>query len=187
MKENMTILAVTRIEKNTVTTTINTYKAPHLAKEFLEAYFELQRVELKNKYGFEFGLTNETPAGKEPVTLRDIVTKKEGEGDWKLSGGQFTTVYHVCWKTIPGEYNVTDDEVYQCLDAFVNSSRGASDYKAMAQRISESMHRYCQNELWKFVKALIGHFAEGRYDERNKTAHTQAGDIYEFMKENEIA
>lgn len=183
MRNNQTILTITKIVPGSKpTTTILTFPEAHLAKQHLEAYFELQRVKLKNKHSFEFGLTNETPTGKEPVTLRDIVTKKEGEGDWNLSGGPTTVFYHVSWQTISGEYNVTDDEVYQYLDAFVNSSRRASDYKAMAQRITESMHRYCQNELWKFVKEIITAFAQGGFDDRNKTAHRQAGDILEFME-----
>ena len=48
------------------------------------------------------------------------------------------------------------------------------------------MHRYCQNEMWKLVKHIIGAIARGGWDDRNRSAHSQAEDIQTFMEEKNL-
>ena len=85
--------------------------------------------------------------------------------------------YELSFRIIPAEYRVSDDEFYLAMDAYCNSSRSATDFKNMAERIATNMHRYCQSELWKFFKKVVSAFASHSYDERNETAHNEAQNI----------
>ena len=97
-------------------------------------------------------------------------TSGAGSIDTGFSGHE----YEISFKIVPAEYRVSDDEFYTSLDSYCNSGRTYTDFRNMAERISGSMHRYCQNELWKFIKKIIAVFASGPYDERNEAAHNQA-------------
>jgi len=187
MNNKTTILAITKIpphpagEPMTLSTSIVTLPEPYKAKQHLEALFAAEKALLAQQMNTQ---PEDIPFFPTENTYRQRIIDQEcGEQRFNVLGTRF----HVAWKTLPASYSVSDDEFFQCLDAYTNACRGATDFKTMAQRISENMHRYCQNELWKFIKALIRAFAQGRYDDRNKIAHNQAGDILEFMEANDIA
>ena len=132
-------------------------------------------------------LKEEADYSKEDIVLRagdtkDLFNEKEGTLDYTVGGYTF----HFHFLNVPGEYNVSDQEVVKALDAFCNSNRSQKDYERVAQGISLNMHRYIQNELWKFIKHLIKAFAAGGYDPRNRTAHNQAQDIELFMEEKNM-
>lgn len=132
-------------------------------------------------------LEEEAKYSKEDIVLRSgsrkgLFNEKEGTLDYTVGGYTF----HFHFLNVPGEYNVSDQEVVKALDAFCNSNRSQKDFERVAQGISLNMHRYIQNELWKFVKHLVRAFAVGRYDQRNRTAHDQAQDIELFMEEKNM-
>ena len=114
--------------------------------------------------------------------IMDMWNRKEGS----FSFGVGDHTCHVHFLNVPGEYHITDDEIFSALDAFCNSGRSEKNFRDVAERITAEMHRHCQNELWKFVKHLIRAFSMGRFDERNAVAHDEAsaiqGYIVMFMK-----
>lgn len=136
------------------------YGSPAEAKHTILNTLAEESRELREEYREESG------------DIADMFSPRWTEGSFSYRVGEH--VFHYRWTNIAGEYKVTDDEVVAALDAFANSGRTGSDFAAVARRISTEMHRYCQKELWKFVKALIRAFAEGGYDERNRTARNQA-------------
>ena len=111
---------------------------------------------------------------------REMWNRNEGEYSFAIGAQE----YFIAFLRQPAEYGVTVDETVSCLDAFCNAGRTSSDFKRVAEHISDTMHRYVQSELWKFVKQLIRAFASGRFDERNQTAHNQAQAIVTFMDED---
>lgn len=111
---------------------------------------------------------------------REMWNRNEGEYSFAIG----THGYFIAFLRQPAEYGVTVDETVSCLDAFCNAGRTNSDFKRVAEYISDTMHRYVQSELWKFVKQLIRTFASGRFDERNQAAHDQAQAIVTFMDED---
>lgn len=117
-----------------------------------------------------------------PEYFKEIYLKKFGE--YEFCGYQ--TTINIKWETDCGEYAISDKEFREACESFVNSSRCPSDYRKVADDIVTNMHRHLQSEFWKFVKHFIHALAQGRYDDRNKTAHSQAGDIAEFMELNNI-
>lgn len=188
MKQKQTILVITKTSPIPADQrpgqerpmTILTFPEPYLAKEHLDAYLLAEKKLLAERQGWKPEELPLIPA--EQSVRRRIIDEQCGNQTFNILANR----YDISWRTIPAEYNVSDDELFDCLQAYVNSSRGASHYKAMAERIADTMHRYCQNELWKFVKALINAFAAANYDDRNKTAHTQAGDLSAYMDINNI-
>lgn len=149
----------------------------HLAKAHLEQYLDNEVKIASEKIP---QITRYIP--EDEIGSRIICDKSSGQTRFFIG----PDTYAVVWQTIPAEYNVSDEEIYGALDAYCNSCRSPKDFQQMAEKISANMHRYCQNELWKLIKAIIRAFAQGRYDDRNKTAHHQAQDIETFMEENNI-
>lgn len=145
------------------------FDTPNEAKDFITNNLNAESKEL------------DTPIKADSGDINTLF-KNVHEGNFSFSIGDHE--YHIAFLKDKGEYNVTDDELVEALDAFCNSNRTGTDFLRVARRISDNMHRYCQNELWKFIKALIRTFASGRYDDRNATAHDQAGAITAFMDSN---
>ena len=106
------------------------------------------------------------------------------EGNFAFSIGSHE--YQIAFLKVSGESRVGDDEMVRALEGFTNSSRTGTDYKRVAESAVLNIHRYCQSQLWRFIKKLIEAIAKGGYDDRNRTAHDEAGDILEFMQLNDI-
>ena len=179
MRQNQTILTITKIvPAGKPTSTILSFKEPHEAKAHLDAFFITEKENLAASIDT---LTDNVPLiPSEDHIRRKIITEREGQQDFDILANH----YHIAWLTIYGDSHVTNEEVCKCLEGFVNSGRTASEYLEVAESISLNMHRYCQNELWKFIKSIIKVFATGRHDDRNKTATDQALEIQTFIENN---
>lgn len=105
---------------------------------------------------------------------------KEGNFSYTIGDHEF----HFAFLRTDADYSVDDEELTRVLEAFCNTGRTGTDYLNAARTVSTKMHRYCQNELWKFVRKIIEAFADGPHDERNHTAWDQAGEIQEFILNN---
>lgn len=177
MRDNQTILTITKIvPAGKPTTTILTFKEPHLAKEHLEAYFTAEKTILAEKIEAAPEAIHIIPG--ENTYRQRIITQQSGEQGFDILANH----YHVAWLNIHGCSYVTSEEMQSALDGFVNSSRTKTEYAQVAESISQNMHRYCQNELWKFVKEIIRAFAHGPRDDRNKTAANQALELQGFIE-----
>ena len=146
----------------------HTFDTPAEAKAFILRNLEAESSEL------------DTPLEKDSGDIMSMF-RQVTEGNFSYTVGDHE--YHIAFLKVPGEYNVSDDEMANTLEAFVNTGRSVRQYEKMAGNISLNMHRACQNELWRFVKAIIRAFANGRYDRRNETAHDQAELVAGFMDE----
>lgn len=179
MHEKQTILTITKIEPaNKPATTILTFKEKHLARQHLKEYFIAEKKILAKLIGADPNTILLFPMEK--TCHQRIISQQSGEQSFYILANH----YHIAWLNIEAAYNVTNEEVQAVLDAFVNSNRSTAEYKAVAKNISATMHRYCQNELWKFIKALIEAFALGGHDVRNKTAANQALELQNVIENN---
>lgn len=181
MQDKQTILTISKLlpapfGQGTPSTAILSFKEPHLAKQHLDAFIHAESTLLAGQTGANPETVFAVP--RDTTVPRRIITEQSGQLDFSILGNK----YNVAWLNIEGNHHVTDDEVQACLDAFVNSSRTASEYAQVAQSIAKTMHRYCQAELWKFVKALIAAFAQAPYDDRNRSAHHQAERLQAFIE-----
>lgn len=175
MKKNQIIISITELSCGAFDAQqIHTFEEPHQAKTFIDdklkedlelARKSIETLELKAIEG----------------NIRDMWNSAR-EGSFSYAIGNHE--YKISYLKVSGDHSVSDEEIVSALDGFVNSGRSNYDYKKVAEEISMNMHRYCQNELWKFVKQIIRAFASGAYDDRNKTAHNQAQNIEAFMEEN---
>lgn len=171
MKKSQTLLSVTVLDCGQFDSSqVHSFEDRNKAKSFILAFLSK-----------ESKATGETPVSHDGGTVR---LWEDKEGTFSYSVG--TNTYVFSFLNEPGSGAVSDNEVLSVLDSYVNSDRPYSEYEKTAQLISENMHRYCQNNLWKFIKQIIRAFASGLYDDRNKTAHHQAGDVLEFMEQNDI-
>lgn len=179
MRDNQTILTITKIVPgNKPTTSILTFPEAHLAKQHLEAYFTAEKTILAEKLNANTETVFIIPA--ENTYRQRIITQQSGEQGFDILANH----YHVAWLKIEGCSSVTNEEVQSALEGFVNSSRTRTEYAQVAESISKNMHRYCQNELWKFIKEIIRAFALGPHDDRNKTAANQALELQGFIENN---
>lgn len=181
MRDNQTILTITKIEPapdavKRPTTTILTFPEAHLAKQHLETFFTAEKTILAEKLNTNTDAIFVIPP--ENTYRQRIITQQSGEQDFDILANH----YHVAWLNIDGCSSVTNEEIQSALDGFVNSGRTKTEYAQVAESISRNMHRYCQNELWKFVKEIIRAFAHGPHDERNKTAANQALELQGFIE-----
>jgi len=148
---------------------VNTFETAHDAKTLILNTLKEESSELNDKLIKDSG------------DITDLFSsRKEGYFSYRI-GDHY---YHFKWMKASADYNVTEDEMYETLEAYCNSSRDHSEYMRLAERISVNMHRYVQNQLWKLIKHIIRTFAMGRYDERNKVAHDQAEAIVTFMNKD---
>ncbi len=127
-----------------------------------------------NKY-----LENETKGTKLPLapafdgqtrTIEEIFLRNEGN----FAMGNETVQYQFILQYSPGEYFANEDEVFNALDGFLNSTRGNKEYTKLAELITTQMHRYTQASLWRFIKVLIKTIAKTGYDARNEGAVREA-------------
>lgn len=146
------------------------FAEPHEAKAFIERNMRAEAEDLMEKAILESG---------DPTRMWI-----PGNGQLRYKIGDHLYVY--AWRHIPGDGNVTDDELISVLESYVNSNRSHKEYETVARRMVTEMHRYCQNELWKLVKHIIGAIAAGEWDDRNRTARSQAADIQAFIEEKNI-
>lgn len=175
MRNNQTIISITELYCGQFYCQhIHVFEAPYMAKNVIE---KMVKEDLQRAQASIPGLTL-----IEEGTPMDMWNKKEGAFCYTIG----TKEYKIVFYNITGESHVSDKEVVEALDGFVNSSRSALDYKKVAETISQEMHRYCQNELWKFIKKIIEAFAGARYDKRNETAHNQAERVLQFMEKENI-
>jgi hypothetical protein len=177
MREAQFIIAVSRSYifdgSRTIENFIEIHPAPTKARASAEAYLAKNRERINAECGAELPILLEEGA------WTDLFSKKEGT--LRLSIGAETV--HITFKADSGEYGVSDDEMIRALDGFVNSSRSGGSYKEVADQIPQRLHRYCQNELWKFVKKIIASLAAAGYDTRNRSAHEQAALTQAFLEE----
>lgn len=146
------------------------FAEPHEAKAFIERNMRAEAEDLMEKAILENG---------DPTRMWI-----PGNGQLRYKIGDHSYVY--AWRHIPGDGNVTDDELVSVLESYVNSNRSHKEYETVARRMVTEMHRYCQNELWKLVKHIIGAIAAGGWDDRNRTARSQAEEIQTFMEEKNL-
>ena len=130
-------------------------------------------------------------ARKSTPELDSVLSEGDPMHMWNSKEGSFgydigTNGYRFAYLNTQPEYKVSDKEAATVLERFANSGRSTADYRRVAESVSSGMHRYCQNELWKFVKALIRAFATGGFDLRNRTAHDEAQDIALHMDANNL-
>lgn len=144
----------------------HTFDTPAEAKAFILRNLEAESNEL------------DTPLEKDSGDIASL-SGRAMEGNFSYTIGDHE--YHIAFLKTESEYTVHDDEMANTLEAFVNTGRSVRQYEEMAGNISLNMHRACQNELWRFVKAIVRAFANGRYDRRNETAHDQAELVAGFM------
>lgn len=181
MKQEQTIISIVRVSApyHVDVHEIHSFPSRATAKEYIEARLESDRKAINKDSNIpEPGLTIIRTEGN----VRDMWNAKSGTFRAEIGAHR----YHFAFLNVPAEYQVSDDELVSALDAFSNSTRSHEDYKTVAERISRDMHRYVQNQLWKFLKQLIRAFAAGGHDQRNQTAWNQAGLIHEFMETNNI-
>jgi len=146
------------------------FAEPHEAKAFIERNMRAEADDLKEKAILESG---------DPMRMWE-----PGRGKLEYKIGDHRYVY--AWNHIGGDGSVPDDELVNVLENYVNSNRSHKEYDAVAKRMVAEMHRYCQNEMWKLVKHIIGAIARGGWDDRNRSAHSQAEDIQTFMEEKNL-
>lgn len=179
MRNTQTILSITKIEPaHKPRTSLLTFKQAHEAKAHLDAYFTSEKQHLAKQIEASADAVPLIP--KENTYRQRIITQQSGEQSFDILANH----YHVAWLKIEGDHHVNDEELQSCLDGYVNSCRTASEYATIAESITKTMHRYCQNELWKLVKAIIKAFAHGGHDNRNKTAANQALELQTFIENN---
>lgn len=177
MRDNQTILTITKIvPAGKPTTTILTFPEAHLAKQHLETFFTAEKTILAEQLNTDTEAIFVIPP--ENTYRQRIISQQSGEQGFDILANH----YHVAWLNIKGCSSVSNEEMQSALDGFVNSGRTRTEYAQVAESISRNMHRYCQNELWKFVKEIIKAFAVGRHDERNKTARDQALELQCFIE-----
>lgn len=177
MRDNQTILTITKIVPgNKPTTTILTFPEAHLAKQHLETIFISEKTILAEKLNTNPDTFLVIPP--ENTYRQRIISQQSGEQGFDILANH----YHVAWLNIEGCSSVSNEEMQSALEGFVNSGRTKMEYAQVAESISQNMHRYCQNELWKFIKEIIKAFAHGPHDERNKTAADQALELQGFIE-----
>lgn len=177
MKEPITIISMSQLNCNQPDgETIRTFTNPNEACRYVTEYLQKELDILKKTSG-----TTDICIKMKENSCTDMLnhraTSKEGTFAYTIG----TNEYRFAYLTIPGEYEVSDHELLLTLEAYLNTGRSSTEYRDFAKKMSEEMHRYLQNNLWKLIKNLIWQFANGRYDERNQTAHDQAADILVFM------
>lgn len=174
MKQPRITLSIVQLSDETYdNTVIRTYGSAWEALDDVKEFLKAEQGTLSGIHSMQFVIA--TKYGN----LTDIAGKA-ASGTFGIAIGP--KEYHFQFVKEAGEYTVTDDEMYHALEGYINSCRDRSDYAKLAGRICVDMHRYCQAQLWKFVKELIAAFARGRYDERNKAARDQACDILGLME-----
>lgn len=105
---------------------------------------------------------------------------KDPAGEIRVEIGRHAYVFAFLHE--PGSYQVSNEEVVSVLESFVNSNHSVSTYASVADTIAVEMHRYLQNELWRFVRCLIAAFAMMRSDERNRIAQREAAEVFDFIQ-----
>lgn len=152
--------------------------------EFEAPYQAWNHIESKLKEDLELGRKSIPELDIVPTegTHRMMWDKKEGNFAFAIGSHD----YKIAFLNVYGESRVSDEEMVRALEGFTNSSRTGTDYKNVAETATRTIHRYCQSQLWRFIKKLIEAIAKGGFDDRNRTAHDEAGDILEFMETHDI-
>lgn len=148
------------------------FDGPSQAKEFILRNLEAESTEL------------ETPLRKGQGDIQNMFRSSIREGNFSYTVGDHE--YHISFYKTDGEYSVSDDELIKTLEAYCNTGRSAGDYREAAGKLTRTMHRYVQSQLWKLIKALIRAFSTMNVDERNKTAAQQAAELAAAMEINNI-
>ena len=170
MKKQRIIISVTELSCGAFDAQhIHSFEKPGEAKSFIKDYLFKEAAAMGESTPNELSSTS---------FLERLWYDKEGSATVDLG----TNRYVIGWLKEPADGRVTDDETVEVLESFVNSSRTRADYDKVAALVTERMHRYCINELWKFVKSLVKAFSVMRYDERNQTAHDEAASVQYYME-----
>ncbi len=147
--------------------TINTFTERRNAKDFI-----LNNLEDTDEYHKE-------------ILKKEVSKKLQGSlmlgKDDRISYVDGDHEYSITWDFVHSDGQVTDDETVRVLESFVNSNRCIANYRKVAEQITTCMHRYCQNELYKFIAVILRQMAVCNYDERNALMHNRAEKIVEFM------
>ena len=92
--------------------------------------------------------------------------------------------YSVAWSFIQPSSHVTNEELTQTLEDYVNDSgKGKTAYEKASEMITTKVHRYCQNEIYKLISCIIRAMAKCPYDDRNVLMHNRAHMIAKYMDE----
>lgn len=78
-------------------------------------------------------------------------------------------------------YEVDDADLISVLERYCNFMPFQSKYNALAKKLTESMHRAVQQELYGLVSAIIRASATARYDIRNEKATRRYEKLATFM------
>lgn len=78
-------------------------------------------------------------------------------------------------------YEVDDADLISVLERYCNSMPSRSKYDALAKKLTESMHRAVQQELYALVSAIIRASATAPYDIRNEKATRRYEKLAAFM------
>lgn len=81
------------------------------------------------------------------------------------------------------QYKEHEKNIAEAMETLFN---GGVSYKDNAQYFVDYAHRYIQNEAFVFFIELMRKMAEGRFDGRNRYAHSMAKKIIEYLDENEF-
>lgn len=91
--------------------------------------------------------------------------------------------YSIAWDFVPANSNVSDEELISVIEQYCNANRSQAKYDAVAKQATQTMHRYCQNEMYRLVASLIRAMATCIYDDRNVRMHNRSEMIAKFMDE----
>jgi len=170
MKKQRIIISVTELSCGAFDAQhIHSFEEPGEAKSFIKGYLFKEAAAMGESTPNELSSTS---------FLERLWYDKEGSATVDLG----TNRYVIGWLSEPADGHVSDEEVIEVLESFVNSGRARGNYDAVAQQSTVVMHRYCINELWKFVKSLVKAFSVMRFDERNQTAHDEAASVQYYME-----
>ncbi len=152
--------------------TINTFDERHEAKTFIlnnledsdENHKEILRKDVSKK-------------------LQDtLMLGKKGQFDYTDGDHE----YSITWSFVPADSHVTNEELISTIEQYCNMNRSQAEYDKVATETTSTMHRYCQNEMYRLVASLIRAMATCRYDERNVRMHNHAEMIADFMDKHNL-
>lgn len=178
MKTSIFILSESVLSQgNIVKHTTREFPSPAIAKQYITSTL----LEEKSKASASGSVQEiETLGGTDMQSM--FGQALEGTFSYKIG----PVLYHYSFLKTQSEYEVGDKKMVTILERYCNTGRTGSSYRETAELITNSMHRYIQSQLWRFVKEIIRAFARMNTDLRNKQAANEAATIAEYMETESI-
>lgn len=174
MKKSIFILSESVLSQgNIVKHTTREFPSPAMAKQYISSTL----LEEKSKASASGSVQEIETLGETDIQSM-FGQALEGTFSYKIG----PVLYHYSFLKTQSEYEVSDEEILNTLEAFCNTGRTGESYRKAAEQISNNMHRYVQTQLWRFVKEIIRAFAQMRTDLRNKNTANEAADIAQYME-----